>query len=115
MTFVFITEKAKFSLGCLSCCRYMKRSVELTESVCKKHQVDVAEFQNALLYYHDETLFAVRKYMTEKARLQLRNQRTETAFCLYRKHWHDFRETNRKGIVVFIYFNALVLGVIPHV
>lgn len=36
---------------------YIRKSGELTEQICKKHKLDIREFQAALMFYHDNELF----------------------------------------------------------
>jgi hypothetical protein len=36
---------------------YLKRSSELTQAMCQRFNVQVEEFQSALIYYHDEEIF----------------------------------------------------------
>lgn len=36
---------------------YIRRSGELTEQICGKYKVDLREFQQALVFYHDDEAF----------------------------------------------------------
>lgn len=47
---------------------YIRKSGELTEQICKKHKLDIREFQAALMFYHDNELFeqALARLSTEQ-------------------------------------------------